>query len=67
MRVRRVILDKLEWSVTPGGRFVSGSAPNNAGRSDVIQMCLRRRHSLSLLAHTLNSQQWRAKVREVLP
>jgi len=33
MRARRVILDRLEWtqwSRTRGGRFVSGSAPNNA-------------------------------------
>jgi hypothetical protein len=50
MRARRVVLDRLEWSGTPGGRLVSGSAPGNAGRSDAIQMCLRRRHPLSLLA-----------------
>jgi hypothetical protein len=59
MRARRVILDRLEWSVTPGGSIVSGSAPGNAAWSDAIQMCLRRRHSLSLLAHTMISRQWR--------
>jgi hypothetical protein len=59
MRARQVILDRLEWSVTLGGRFVSGSAPGNAGRSDAIHMCLRWRHPLSLLAHTMISQQWR--------
>ena len=51
MRVRRVILDRLEWSVTPGGRFVSGNASGNAGRSDAVQMCLRRRHSVPSSPH----------------
>jgi hypothetical protein len=36
MRARRVILDRLEWSGTPGGRLVSKSAPGNTGWSDAI-------------------------------
>jgi hypothetical protein len=58
MRARQVILDRLEWSVTLGGRFVSGSAPGDAGRSDAIKVCLCWHHSLSLLAYTMISRQW---------
>ena len=36
MRARRVMLDRLEWSGTPGGRLVSNSTPGNPGRSDAI-------------------------------
>ena len=50
MRARRVILDRLEWSATLGGRVASKSAPGNAGWSDTIQMCLCRHRALSLLA-----------------
>jgi hypothetical protein len=58
MRARRVILDRLEWSGTPGGRLVSKSAPGNPGWSDAIQMCLCRRRPLTLLARTFISRQW---------
>ena len=42
MRVRRVVLARLEWS---GGGLVYGGAPGSASRSDAFQMCLRRCHA----------------------
>jgi hypothetical protein len=56
MRARRVVLVRLKWSGTAGGRLVSGSAPGDASWSDAIQMCFLRRHPLSLLVPTFISQ-----------
>ena len=58
MRADRVVLDRLEWSGVPGGRFMSGNASGKAGRSGAIQMCLRRHRRLSLLAPRFISRRW---------
>jgi hypothetical protein len=67
MRARRVVLVRLEWSRTPGGSLVSGSAPGDASWSGAIQICLRQRHPLFLLAPRSSRDVARVKVRKVLP